>query len=309
MKPATFEYYTASTVDDAVSKLSQLGSDAKVIAGGQSLIPMMKMRLVRPTALLDINDVLALDYVRLESQYVSIGAMRRLSTLSHCKTVFPCDLIGEALPHIGHDATRNRGTLCGSIAHADPTAEMPVIACCLKAQIVTLGTNGQRIISAQDFFISFFETSLDATELITEVRLPLLPVGTGWAFHELSKHHAKFALVAVTLGRSKEGSVLNAKIAMGAIGDRPIRAEAAESELEGSPGTAKAFRAAAATAVAELDPKSDVHGTGTYRKKAVQVLVERALNDAWQRSYCPGASVLRESLRMENQADTRTRPN
>jgi carbon-monoxide dehydrogenase medium subunit len=284
MKPTSFDYCIASSIEEVVAKLSQFGADTKILAGGQSLIPMMKMRMVRPAVLLDINDLIASDYVNPKNEYVAIGAMRRLSTLSHLRSVFPCDLIGEALPHIGYDATRNRGTLCGSLAHADPSAEMPVIASCLEAQIVALSASGQRLIPAKNFFISPFKTALDVTEVVTEVRLPILPMGTGWAFRELSKHSAKFALVAVTLRQSKDGFVQSARIAMGAIGDRPIRAETAEIGLEGEPGTSKVFKDAAANAVLELAPNSDVHGTGSYRKKAMQVLVARALEDAWQRS-------------------------
>jgi carbon-monoxide dehydrogenase medium subunit len=147
-----------------------------------------------------------------------------------------------------------------------------------------MGATGSRVIAATDFFLSFFQNSLEPDEMIIEIKLPLLPAGTGWAFRELSKHHAKFALTAVTLRCGRNSTVNDARIAMGAVGERPIRAEATERALEGTIGNAKSFRAAAASAVAELDPPSDVHGSSEFRKKVMQTLVERALVGAWQRA-------------------------
>jgi carbon-monoxide dehydrogenase medium subunit len=289
MKPPVFDYYRVSSVEEAVARLSQHGPDAKILAGGQSLIPMMKLRLALPSVLVDINHVDALDYLRVETEHVAIGATRRQYMLdAHEPT---SALIGDALPYIGHEATRHRGTLCGSLAHADPAAELPVIASCLDAEIVAMGPAGARTIAANDFFSSFFATSLEPDEMVTEVRLPLLPAGTGWSFHELSKRHAKFALVAVTLGRDRDASVTRARIAMGAVGERPIRAAAAEAELEGATGDLETFRAAAAAAVAEIDPPSDVHGGGAFRKKVAQVLVERALAQAWRRAQTTGETA------------------
>jgi carbon-monoxide dehydrogenase medium subunit len=284
MKPAAFDYVSVTSADEAVRALSQHGGDAKVLAGGQSLIPMMKLRLARPAVIVDINRVRALDYLRVADGHIAIGAMRRLYTLEADEIARHCPMVREALRHVGHEATRNRGTLCGSLAHADPAAEMPVIAICLDAEMVATGPAGARTIAARNFFISFFSPALEPDELLTEVRLPVLPAGTGWSFQESSKHHAKFGLVAVTLERDENANVRRARIAMGAVAERPTRAEAAESALEGQPGNDETFRAAAAAAVADLDPPSDIHGSGAFRKKLAQTLVERALAEAWKRA-------------------------
>jgi aerobic carbon-monoxide dehydrogenase medium subunit len=287
MKPSVFDYHRAASIDEAVSKLFEYGADAKVLAGGQSLIPMMKLRLARPTFIVDINRVEALNYVRFEEDCIAIGATRRQYMLESPDFAERCPLLRDALPYIGHEATRNRGTLCGSLAHADPTAESPVVACCLDAEMLVASASGTRTIAARDFFVSFFTPSLEADELLVEVRLPLLPSRTGHSFLEFSARHAKFGLVAVTLQRGPKGSIAQASIALGAVCERPIRADAAEAALVGEMGGRDVFRAAAVAAVSELDPPSDVHGNGEFRKKVAQSLVERALAEAWQRSNLP----------------------
>lgn len=287
MKPPVFDYFRATSVDEALGKLSEHGGDAKVLAGGQSLIPMMKLRLARPAILVDINRIEALDYVRVEDRYIAVGATRRQYLLESANFAEHCPLLCAALQYIGHEATRNRGTLCGSLVHADPTAESPVVACCLDAHMVVTGPSGTRTIAARDFFVSFFTSALESDELLVEVRLPILPKGAGYSFQEFSARHAKFGLVAATIEPDVNGRIARARIAMGAVGEMPIRAENAEASLIGEIGSADLFRAAAAEAVSDLDPPSDVHGKAEFRKKVAQSLVERALGDAWHRSLRP----------------------
>jgi carbon-monoxide dehydrogenase medium subunit len=284
MKPPPFDYRRVDDVDGALEHLSEFGSDAKILAGGQSLIPMLKLRLARPSVLIDINRIRSLDFLELQQDSLSIGATCRLSALQCEMVVRDCELLTAALPFVGEDAVRNRGTLCGSLAHADPTAEMPTLACCLEAQLTLRSSRGVRTVAASEFFVSHFATALDDHELLEQVHFPIIPSSTGWSFRELSKRHAKFAFTAVTLRRKPGGLVSGARIAMGAVSDRPVRAEAAEAALEGQAGGRETFRAAAALAVEGLEPPSDVHGTAEFRKSAAEALVDRALAEAWMRA-------------------------
>lgn len=288
MKPSAFHYVRAIDPAEVCTHLSRGDSDAKVLAGGQSLVPMMKLRLIRPAILVDINEVRCLDYLRTDGDTLSIGALQRFHALEASPDFARyCPLGRSAMPCIGHEATRTRGTLCGSLAHADPAAEMPVIARCLDAELVAAGPNGTRTIAAADFFVSFFTTALEPDELLIEARLPCWRSGTGWAFYELSKRHAKFVLVAATLQRAVHGGVTGARIALGAVGETPVRAAVAETALEGQPASAETFRGIAELAVADIDPPSDVHGSGPFRRKVARVLVERALQTAWERTAEP----------------------
>jgi carbon-monoxide dehydrogenase medium subunit len=245
---------------------------------------MMKLRVLAPTALVDINRVHALDYLQVDGSRISIGATCRFHAVLGAEAILQrCGLLREAARHVVPQAIRHRGTVCGSLAHADPVAEMPLIACCLDADIVAKGSAGIRTIPARDFFLSLFTTSLQPDEVLIEALIPTLTAGTGWGFHEL-KRPGSIALAAVTLRRSANDCVGEARIALGAVADRPTRALAAEAALDGEPGNKESFRAAAALAIADLDPPTDMHGSGDYRKKIAGVLLERALADAWART-------------------------
>jgi carbon-monoxide dehydrogenase medium subunit len=284
MKPAAFDYFAVSTVDEAIATLVERGPDARILAGGQSLIPMMKLRILAPTALVDINRVHALDYLQVDDSRIAIGATCRFHAVLRAEAISQqCGLLREAARHVIPEAVRHRGTICGSLAHADPVAEMPLIACCLDADVVVWGSAGIRTIPAREFFVSLFTTSLRPDEVLTEVLIPTLKAGTGWGFREL-KRPGNIALAAVTLRRTSKDCVSGARIALGAVADRPTRALAAEAALDGEPGNQESFRAAAALATADLDPPTDMHGSGDYRKKIAGVLLERALADAWARA-------------------------
>ena len=286
MKPPPFEYRAVRSVDEAVECLGARGTDAKILAGGQSLIPMMKLRLARPAALIDINPIRELAYVRLAQGHMAFGATARTHELESAIVRDRCPLAAAAAQFIGYAAIRNRGTVCGSLAHADPAAELPLLALCLDAELVAQGPGGTRRILAADFFVSFFSTTLSPDEMLVEARVPLPPPQAGWAFLELSKRAGDFALVAVSVlvEKSPSGTIYQARIALAAVGDRPLRATEAEQTLAGQPPTPETFRAAAVTATQRLDPPSDIHASGAYRRRVAQVLVERALAQAWART-------------------------
>jgi carbon-monoxide dehydrogenase medium subunit len=286
MKPPIFEYARARTLDEALSLLSQYGPEAKVLAGGQSLIPVMKLRLARPTALVDINRVPEMAYVRREDGHLAFGALARLSDLETEAVRAQCPMLTAAARHIGHAAIRHRGTVCGSLAHADPAAELPVLAMALEAEMRVAGQAGRRSVPAREFFRSYFETAVQPGEILAEARFPMPARGVGWSFDELARRHGDFALasVACLLEPGRAGRIDRARIALGSVADRPIRASEAEAALAGVEATPAQFEAAARAAVAQLDPPSDVHGSGAYRRRLAQVLVERCLAEAWSRA-------------------------
>jgi aerobic carbon-monoxide dehydrogenase medium subunit len=285
MKPPPFEYYRATTVEEAIALLSRYGEDAKVLAGGQSLLPMMKFRLARPSVLVDLRWVREVAYVRQANDSIAFGAMARLASLESGQVRALCPPLAEAAQHIGHPPIRHQGTVCGSLAHADPAAELPVLALVLDAELVATGPNGTRVIPAQDFFVTMLTTNLSPLEILTEARFPTLQPGRGWGFSELSRRPGDFALAiaAATLQVGTNGTITHARIALGAVADRAIRCPAAEAALLGQRGGKAVFEAAAVLASEPLEPPSDVHASSGYRRHLARVLVERALTQAWQR--------------------------
>ena len=285
MKPPPFEYYRATTVEEAIALLSRYGPDAKVLAGGQSLLPMMKFRLARPSVLVDLHWVRDLAYAHQANGTVAFGAMARLDELESDQARALCPILAEAAQHIGHPPIRHWGTVCGSLAHADPAAELPVLALALDAELVAIGPSGARVIPAQDFFVTMLTTSLGPSEILTEARFPVLRPESGWGFSELSRRPGDFAMVAAaaTLQVGAKGTITHARIALGAMADRALRCPEAEAALLGQRGGRAAFEAVAALASALLTPPSDVHASSGYRRHLAKVLVERALAQAWRR--------------------------
>jgi carbon-monoxide dehydrogenase medium subunit len=285
MKPPPFEYYRATTPEEAIALLSRYGPDAKVLAGGQSLLPMMKFRLARPSVLVDLRWVRDLAYVRQVNGSVACGAMARLASLESDQVRALCPLLAEAAPHIGHPPIRHQGTVCGSLAHADPAAELPVLALALDAELTAMGPNGTRVIPASDFFVTMLTTNLGPVEILTEARFPVLGPEHGWGFSELSRRPGDFALAiaAATLQVGANGTITHARLALGAVADRAVRCPGAEAALVGQQGGGAVFEAVAALASEPLDPPSDVHASSGYRRHLAKVLAERALTQAWQR--------------------------
>ena len=289
MKPAPFDYHRPATVDEAVALLDRHGPDTKVLAGGQSLLPMMKLRLARPTALVDINRVRELAYVRAADDGLAFGALARLDELESDEVRRRCPILADVARDIAHAAIRHRGTVCGSLAHADPAAELPVAALVLEADLVATGPRGSRVIPAREFFVTYLTTALGAGEMLTEARFPALAPGSGWSFLELARRPGDFAIVsaAAVLDVNRRGVITSARIALGAVAERAVRCPEAEAALTGEPGGREAFESAAALAAAPLDPPADVHGSAAYRKHIARVLVGRALTQAWQRIGAP----------------------
>lgn len=287
MKPAQFEYDDPQTEDEALDLLARHGDDCKVIAGGQSLVPLMNFRLARPARLIDINRIDSLSYIRREEGRLVIGAMARHTHLEHAEEVAQgWPLLTEAVGWVGHAQIRNRGTIGGSVAHADPAAELPAAFAALDAKFQLRSKRGARTVSWDEFFVSEFTTALAPDELVTAVEVPTLDPGTGTAFVEYARRHGDFALggaaAIVKLGR--DGRCERATIALLSAGPAPVRAQAAEQQLRGAKLDDSSIRAASAEAVRGLRPTSDLHGSTEYRIGLLRTMTERALTKAAQRA-------------------------
>ncbi len=282
MKPASFAYHRATSVREALELLAREGEDAKVIAGGQSLVPLMAFRLARPSALIDINRIAELRYVRRDGDALQIGALathRDIETNAEPGVLDGYSILPRAARFIGHYPIRTRGTFGGSIAHADPTSEWCMLALLLDAEIVATGARGSRTVAASDFFRGVFTTALDADEVVTEVRFPA-PAPRS-AIREFARRQGDFAIVAVaTAVEVEDGRVRSARIALAGVSDAPIRATEAEAMLAGATPGEVAFDEAGRAAAAGLRPPSDSHGSSDYRKELAAALVRRALGDA-----------------------------
>jgi len=280
MKPAPFAYFAPNSLEEAVSLLAQHGDEAKILAGGQSLVPMMAFRLATPAVLVDLNGVGELDYARREERALVLGALTRHRAVADLGLRQSCPMLADGVDLIGHPAIRNRGTVGGSLAHADPAAEWPAILLALDGEVSTIGPNGRRTIPAADLFETYFTTSLDPDEILTEVRLPLPNGGqVRSTFVEFARRHGDFALVGVAAlaERAGDGSTRDARLALIGVADRPVRARAAEAALRGRQPSDEVLREAAHAVDGEIDPVSDVHASVDYRRHLAKVLVGRAL--------------------------------
>lgn len=284
MKPAAFKYLSVDSVEGALSALEQYGGEAKILAGGQSLVPMMNFRIAQPAVLVDINPVKEIDFIRSEDGWLRIGARTRQRSLEKSPDVKEkCPLLAAAVKWIGHPQIRNRGTLGGSLVHGDPTAELALVATLLDAQLVIRNKTKSRTAGPSDFFDGFMSTRIGEEEILTEVRYPAAPPGSGYGFRELCIRHGDFAVVAaaVQLTVGKNGLCSEARVAVSGAGSKPLRIPAAEKILVGSDGSAAALDDAAARVPAEVDPISDLKGSEAYRREMARVFVRRALGDAW----------------------------
>lgn len=280
MKPAPFEYAAPRSLDEAVAELGRHGDDAKVLAGGQSLVPMLNFRLARPRVVLDINRVTGLDTLVDAHGTLRVGALvrqRRLERWAAGRSA----LLAAAIGHIGHSAIRNRGTVTGSVVHADPAAELPALLLALDGVVVARSARGEREIAALDLFRGPLTTSLGPDEIATETRWTLPPATDGWGFHEVARRHGDFALVgAIAVVGLRAGRVEHARAALFGAGPTPVRLAALERALVGQPPAAATLRAAAESATRALDTAADVHATAEYRRAVAATLVTRALVDA-----------------------------
>jgi aerobic carbon-monoxide dehydrogenase medium subunit len=289
MKPAPFEYYAPATVDEAVGRLAEHGWSAKVLAGGQSLIPMMNFRLAQPGVMVDLNNVSELFYIKPGSDGgVRIGAMTRQRTVEKDPLIAErVPMVHAAMPKIAYPQIRNRGTFGGSIAHADPSGELPAAAVALCARFKLRSKRGERWVNAAEFFLGLFTTALDVDELLVEVALPPMPARSGWSFMEVARRHHDFALVGVCalVTLNGGGTCDRARLVYFSVGEGPVVAQQAAALLQGQAPTAESIRAAAETASRDdVDPQSDINASADYRRHLVKVLGERALAEAFDRA-------------------------
>ena len=288
MKPAPFAYHRPGSVDEALALLAQHGGDAKPLAGGQSLIPAMNFRLARPAVLVDLNRLTTLAGIRGGTGGLRIGAMTRQRTVERDTTIAQhVPLLAEALPHIAHPQIRTRGTVGGSLAHADPAAELPAVMVALGATFELHSPRGKRSVPAEEFYTGLFTTALAADELLVEIAIPPRTPRSGSAFMEVARRHGDYALagVAAVLTLDDAGRCREARIALLSVGDGPVLAIKAAKAITGEKPTADAIQEAAdAAASKDVDPPGDIHASAAYRRQLVGVLVRRALQRACERA-------------------------
>jgi CO/xanthine dehydrogenase FAD-binding subunit len=287
MKPAAFEYDDPQSLDDTLELLARYGEECKVLAGGQSLVPLMNFRLARPSRLIDINGLAELAGLRRDQGRLLIGAMTRHSEVERSNLVAEgWPLLHDAIGWVGHSQIRNRGTVGGSVAHADPAAELPAAFAALEATFHVRSKRGSRVLGWREFFVAEFTTALAPDELVTAVEVPAPDPTTGAGFVEFARRQGDFALggAAVTVKLGRDGRCERVAIALLAAGPAPVRPEAAERQLAGATLDEATIKTAAAEAVRDLHPTSDLHGSSEYRVRLLRTMTERALTRAAQRA-------------------------
>jgi len=280
MKPAPFAYYRPRTLEDALALLGEHGEDCKILAGGQSLVPMLSMRMARPSSLVDINRVGDLDEIRIEGGRLRIGALARQADVHRSREAQSAPLLMRAMPFIGHWQTRNRGTVCGSLAHADPSAELPLVAIALAGEIEARSVRGSRRIPAHSFFSSFFTTVLEPDEMIVAASLEVARERSGYAFEEFAERHGDFAIVATAcaLRLDAAGALEDLRIVLGGVGERPVVAGA--GPRLGTQLTDHDVHAIAAETSDALEPPNDRRGSADYRRWLARGQITRAMSRA-----------------------------
>jgi carbon-monoxide dehydrogenase medium subunit len=280
MKPARFELFSPRTTDEVLERLAHFGDDARILAGGQSLVPLLNMRMARPRALISINQCKELAYIRRDDKVLSIGALVRQSEAERSEEArLACPLLARALPWVGCTANRNRGTVCGSLAHADPIAELPAVAVALGAEFVIAGRERRYTVDAEAFFVSELATCIQPGEMLEAVRLPISGYEARAAFVEVGNRAHGFAIagVAAQLHLGAHGKCVEARIAAIGAGPTAVRLKRAEAVLIGEAPCGEVLRAAAAAARAEVDPAGNLHADAAYRKELIGTLVQRAV--------------------------------
>ena len=286
MKPPVFDYIAATSVEGAVAALAGAGGEAKILAGGQSLVPMLNFRLLRPALLVDINRIAGLAYIEEAADHIRVGALTRhyqLETSGFIARHLP--VVACAMTHVAHLAIRNRGTVGGSLSHADPAAELPMLALLLDAEFHIASPAGKRVAAARDFFLDALTVALDTAEMLTEIVLPKLPPQTGWGFEEVARRHGDFALAAAAATLTvADGAIRQARIALTGVGPTALRAAEAEAMLTGhAPDGALVDRVIDAVR-SVISPETDLHASSDYRRHLAGVLTGRVLTAAWRRA-------------------------
>lgn len=286
MKPAPFEYERAADVASALSALAKFGKQAKVLAGGQSLIPMLNLRIAATERLVDVSRLDELRYIRVAGNELRIGALTTHNTvLKSSEVAAHCPIMVEAYRLVSHHSVRNRGTIGGSLCHNDPASEMPLVVNLLDATLIARSASGERTIAADKFFTGSFETALDASELLVEIRLPIPAKGHGWSFQEVSQRKGDFALVAAGAMLTIDGGVCrDVRLGFRNVGETIFRIPAIEAQIEGQAPSSALYSAAAKAVMDAVDPSSDVHADEIYRRDLVKALTERVLTTAVDRA-------------------------
>ncbi|HEY3223948.1 MAG TPA: xanthine dehydrogenase family protein subunit M [Pseudolabrys sp.] len=287
MFPASFGYVAAHSVEEALQLLTKHGEDAKLLAGGHSLIPAMKLRLASPRTLIDLGTVAGLRGVRMDGNTLAIGALTVHTDVASAELVQKhLPGLADAASVIGDLQVRNRGTIGGSIAHADPGADFPVMLTALNASFVLQSTSGSRTVAADDFFIDFYTTAMNANEVLTEIRVPLPTSGSGTAYVKLPHPASGYVVVSagVLITRQSSGSCSLARVALGGLGSGPIRAVVTETELQGKLLAPEVIAAAAAKAAEETDPEGDTYASAEYKRHVATVYARRAIEAAVRRA-------------------------
>lgn len=292
MKPPPFKYYAPTTLEEALEYMADHGFEAKALAGGQSLIPTMNFRMAQPGVLVDLNKISDLAYIRSTSDGgVSVGTMTRQRKVERSDIIAErAPLVHETMPYIAHPQIRNRGTFGGSLAHADPSSELPAVATALNARFRVQGQNGDRWIPADEFFVDLFTTVIEPGELLVEVVLPPMQARTGYAFHEFSRRPGDYALVgaAATVTLDDQDRCQEARLVYFSVGTGPVEAQQATAMLKGETLTVDAIEAAAETAATkDIDPPGDIHASAGYRRQLARVLARQLLEKAHSRSKEP----------------------
>jgi CO/xanthine dehydrogenase FAD-binding subunit len=286
MIPASFDYEVADSAGHALALLAEHGEDAKVLAGGQSLVPLLNFRLASPDHIIDLGRIGSLGYVTRRDGRLRIGTMTRQATVEASPLVAQYwPLLTEALEFVAHAQIRNRGTVGGSVAHADPAAELPLVFTTLEASFHLRSKAQARTVDASEFFITHLTTAIEPDELLLELEVPPVPAGTGWAFSEYSRRHGDFALGgASALITVSDDICTRARIGLLAAADTPLRVPEAERVLEGQAITQESTAEAARVAVADINPTGDIHGGSEYRKQLIEGMVRRAIDKATARA-------------------------
>jgi carbon-monoxide dehydrogenase medium subunit len=285
MKPAAFEYVVVDSVTRAVAALSEADGEAKILAGGQSLVPMLNFRLVKPAVLVDINRIPDLTFIEETDNEIRVGALTRHHQLEMSPVIARhLPVLGAAMTHVAHLAIRNRGTIGGSLSHADPAAELPMIALLLDAKLHIVSSRGKRTVAASEFFRDALTVDLAEDEMVTEIHVPKLPPKSGWGFEEVARRAGDFALAAVAATvTASDGMIAEARITLTGVGPTPVRVKKAEALLLGEKVEAKLIGRVIEAVRTAIAPETDLHASSDYRRHLAGVLTGRAINTAWKR--------------------------
>ncbi|RFU69632.1 xanthine dehydrogenase family protein subunit M [Bacillus sp. V59.32b] len=287
MKPAKFDYYCPKTVETTLTLLDESGYDGKIIAGGQSLVPIMNMRLSAPECLIDINHLTDLDFIEFDDDRVKIGTLTRQSRVESSSMIKEkSGLLSEAVPFIGHVQTRNRGTFGGSLVHADPSAEIPLSLMASGGSVFIASSEETREVEVEDFFVTYLTTDLSPTELLTEVHIPIWEGRIGYSFHEISRRHGDFALVASAcqLTLDDQDKISKVRLALGGVEAVPLLVEDINQIMIGEKLSESLLGKVADIVATSVDPESDLHASADYRRHLATVLAKRTLKSAYTRA-------------------------